>query len=90
MLLYKKLELTERGEKMDCENQVSQNIKTLIKIKGYKQKAIAEKSGFTQQEFSDMVNNRKLIKADYVPKIAKALEVTPNDLFQIKKRKEQP
>lgn len=68
---------------MEQYHPVSFTIKKLIHSKGFKQKAIAEKSGFTEQEFSDMVNNRKLIKADYLPKIAKALEVTPNDLFQI-------
>ena len=56
-------------------------INTLIAQKGLMQKAVALKAGFSEQQFSDMLNGRKVIRAEYIPLIAKALEVTPNDLF---------
>lgn len=58
-----------------------QNIKKIIEEKGLKQCAIASKAGFSEQEFSNMLNGRKIIKAEDVVAIAGALEVTPNELF---------
>lgn len=57
------------------------NIRKLICEKGFLQKFIAEQSGFSQQEFSDLLNGRRVLKAEYIPRIAKALGVTPNDLY---------
>lgn len=56
-------------------------INVIIAKKGFLQKTIAIKAGFTEQQFSDMLNGRKVIRAEYIPVIAKALGVTPNDLF---------
>lgn len=58
-----------------------QNIKKLIEIKGLKQCAVAYRAGFSEQEFSNMLNGRKIIKAEDVTAIANALDATPNDLF---------
>jgi len=58
-----------------------QNIKKLIEVKGLKQCAVANKAGFSEQEFSNMLNGRKIIKAEDVAVIAGALDATPNDLF---------
>lgn len=57
------------------------NIRKLICEKGLLQKFVAEQSGFSPQEFSDLLNGRKVLKAEYIPRIAKALGVTPNDLY---------
>lgn len=66
---------------MNGRTAIIANIKSLIKSSGMKQKAIAERSGFGQQEFSNMMNGRKEIKAEYIPAIATALGVTPNDIY---------
>lgn len=58
-------------------------IKHSMVAQGMYQRTVAERAGFTEQQFSDMLNGRKTIKAEYLPAIAKALEVTPNDLFGI-------
>lgn len=63
---------------------VAENIAKIISEAGLKQLAIAEKAGFGVQEFNDMLNGRKLIKMCDVLKIAKALGVTPNDLYGIR------
>lgn len=58
------------------------NIKWLINSKGMKQGVVAERAGFTPQDFSNMLNERrKLIRAEHLPAIADALKVNVNDLF---------
>lgn len=53
----------------------------IIKAKGMKQCAVAERVGVSNQMFSDMLNGRRLIKPCDIVAISKALDVTPNDLF---------
>lgn len=48
---------------------------------GMKQKVVAERSGFTDQMMTDMLNGRKTIKADFIPGICRVLHVTPNELY---------
>lgn len=59
-----------------------ETIKSLIAESGMKQKAIAERAGFTEQMMTDMLNGRKVIKAEFIPALCQALGVTPNRLFQ--------
>ena len=61
-----------------------EKIERIIKEKGIKQYAVANKAGYTKQQFNDMLNGRKIIKAIDILAIAKALEVSPNDLYGIK------
>lgn len=56
-------------------------IKKVMAERGLFQKAVAERAGFTDQQFSDMLNGRKIIRADYLPQIAKALKVDVGALF---------
>lgn len=56
-------------------------IKTMLDKKGLKIGAFATQNGYRAQELTDMLNGRKIIKATDIVKIAKALNVTPNDLF---------
>ena len=60
---------------------VANNIRKVVAQKGMVQKVVAERSGFTEQQFTDKHNRRKIIRADYVPKIAEALNCTLDDLF---------
>ena len=63
------------------------NIKWLINSKGMKQGVVAERAGFTPQDFSNMLNERrKLIRAEHLPAIADALKVNVNDLFYPSKK----
>lgn len=61
---------------------VAENITRIIEERGFKQRCIAEKAGYSVQAFSDMLNGRKIIKISDVPIIAKALETTVNDLYE--------
>lgn len=62
---------------------VAENTKSIIEESGYRQNAIAEKAGYPSQMFNEMLNGRRLIKPWDVTNIAKALEVTPNQLYGI-------
>lgn len=57
------------------------NTEAIIKDRGLKKKCVAEKAGYSRQQFSNLLNGRKVFKVDDVLRIANALEVTPNDLF---------
>lgn len=58
------------------------NIRRIIKRKGLKQCSVAEKAGFTPNTFSSMLNERKVITAEHIPSIARALNVDVNELFK--------
>ena len=58
------------------------NIRRLIRLKGLKQCAVAEKAGFSPNAFSAMLTERKAIMAEYMTDIASALGVPVNELFK--------
>jgi DNA-binding Xre family transcriptional regulator len=69
-------------------DDVVQNIKTIISEKGMKQTVVAERAGFSDSDFSNMLNERrKLIRIEHIPRITKALGVTLNDLFRVRSEK---
>ncbi len=59
----------------------AENILKIINDKGLKQKAVAEKAGYSRQQFSDMLNGRKIIRPFDTMAIAVALGVDANALF---------
>ena len=65
---------------------VANRVREIIKEKGLKQTAIAEKAGFSTQEFSDMLNGRRLMRAVDRASIISALRgvgVDANYLFMV-------
>ena len=60
---------------------VAVGIEKIIRDKGFVQGVIAAKSGFSDQQFCDMLKGRKIIRADYLVPIAKALGVTVQDIY---------
>lgn len=65
------------------------NIKMLISKKGMKQSVVAERAGFTPQEFSNILNERrKLLRIEFMPPIAQALDVDMNELYGVEDKKE--
>lgn len=46
-----------------------------------KQCAVAKRAGFTPQEFSNILCEKKVFKTEYIMPICNALDVYPNDLF---------
>ncbi len=72
---------------IDSRNQpVTSNILRIINVKGLKQKVVAEKAGYSSQQFSDMLNGRKIIRPLDTKAIAIALEVDANELFKVSEK----
>lgn len=65
--------------------KVCDRLKLYMKEKGYKQKVIAEKSGFTENQMSQILNGRRDITADEFETICNALNATPNDIYGVSK-----
>lgn len=58
------------------------NIKRIISEKGMKQGVVAERAGFSQSEFSNILNGRrKLLRVEHILPIAEALKVDVNTLY---------
>lgn len=66
---------------------IAENVKQIIKEKGMLQKAVAERSGYASSVFNNMLNGRKIITDVDVKKISIALQVEPNELFGIEKKR---
>lgn len=60
---------------------VQKNVIRVIKTKGLIQSRVAERAGMSDQMFSNIVNGRKVIRADMVPVLAAALDVPIPELF---------
>lgn len=69
----------------ESNKQLADNIKSIIRKKGILQSDLAQIAGYSRQQLSNMLQGRKLIRADDIPRIAKALSSTPNDLYNYKK-----
>lgn len=60
---------------------IVENARRIIARKGLKNKAVAARAGFSEKQFSALLNHRRIIKDTDVVALASALEVTPNELF---------
>ena len=68
-------------------DDIIQNIKHIMDDKAMKQGVIAERAGFIPQEFSNILNERrKLLRVEYLPKIAIAMGVDVNELLDVDKK----
>ena len=64
-------------------DDIIQNIKNVIAKKGMRQGAVAERAGFSKQDFSNILNDhRKLLRVEYLAPIAFALGVDVNELLK--------
>ena len=61
--------------------KITQIIMKILEEKGLKKCAVAQKAGYSPQQFSDMLNGRRKIYCDDIPKLCEVLQVTPNELF---------
>lgn len=61
---------------------VSENIKRIIGERGLKHCSVAKLAGYSNKQFSDMLNGRKTIQDVDIIRICHALSVMPNDLFK--------
>lgn len=61
---------------------VVNNIKRIIREKGFRKKYIAERAGFSEQQFSYILNGRKVLRVEYLLPIASALGIEIGELFE--------
>ncbi len=61
---------------------VANNVSKIIKDRCLKQCAIAEKAGYSKQQFNDMLKGRKVIKDTDIFRLAVTLGVDANTLFE--------
>ena len=64
-------------------NEIIESVRNAIEAKGLKQCVVAERAGFTPQEFSNILCGRKTFRTEYVAPVCNALGITPNELFGI-------
>lgn len=60
---------------------VAVGIRNIIQDRAYMQSEIARRAGFSSQQFNDMLHERKIIRADYMIPIAKALGVSVQEIY---------
>lgn len=60
---------------------IAMGIRNLINERGMIQRVVAERAGYTSQQFSDMLNDRKIIKAIDIVPISKALGVSVQEVY---------
>ena len=51
------------------------NIRRLIRAKGLKQTFVAEQAGLTDQQLTDILNNRRLLRVEHLEPLARTLGV---------------
>lgn len=66
---------------VDYNAMLPRRISCIINASGLKQRVIAQRAGFSSQQFSDMINGRRIIKACDALAIAEALGVEVQELF---------
>lgn len=71
---FKYLEVITICDVRDC-------VASEIKNRGFKQAAIADKAGLTNQQLSDIVNKRRRLDANEMVSLCRAMGITPNDLL---------
>lgn len=52
------------------------NIRHLIRSKGLKQTFVAEQAGLTDQQLTDILSNRRLLRVEHLEPLARVLGVT--------------
>ncbi len=60
---------------------IAENVREIIKKRGLKQSAVAKMAGFSKQQFSNLLNGRRVITDVDIVKIANVLEIEPGELF---------
>ena len=64
-----------------AKDPIAAGIQHIMTERGLIQRAVAQRAGYTQQQFSDMMNDRKTIKATDIVPISRALGVTVQDIY---------
>ena len=58
------------------QHKTIDNIRRLIRTKGLKQTFVAEQAGLTDQQLTDILSNRRLLRVEHLEPLARVLGVT--------------
>lgn len=61
---------------------VQKNLIRIIDEKELKKKGVAKRAGMSAQMLSDIINGRKVIRADMIPSLASAVDVPITEMFR--------
>lgn len=61
---------------------VQRNLSRIIAEKGLIKKGVAKRAGMTPQALTDVLAGRRVIKADMIPALANACEVSVMEFFK--------
>lgn len=64
---------------------IRENLRAVIKDKGYIQAVIANKAGMTPVKLSQIINKERKLEANEMFAVCKAIEMTPMELAEYKK-----
>lgn len=62
-------------------SSVPDNLKRILKRKGMKQSVFSKALGIPRQRITDIISGRRLVYPSEIMQMAKALDVSPNELF---------
>ena len=68
----------------EANQPFAESISEAIRSKGMKQISVAKQAGLTGQQFSDMLNGRKLIRICDAVKLCQVVEVSFDDMIRWK------
>ena len=66
---------------VSTQEELQKRIYQIMKDGHMNQSAVARAAGFPPSAFNAMLTGRKIIRAEYIESICKALRVTPNELY---------
>ena len=61
---------------------IANNVRRIIRQRGLKQCAVAAMAGYDARRFSSLLRGKRSMTDEDVHAIARALSVTPNELFE--------
>ncbi|HBP51968.1 MAG TPA: hypothetical protein DE061_02805 [Clostridiales bacterium] len=78
------IQILSMSRKMDIRKIVGNNLKSARKAMGLTQKQIADELGKYQPDYSEYETGKIELDYEKIIYLCKRLDITPNDLFEIK------
>lgn len=66
----------------NLNDPVAKNVSRIIKERGLKQYAVANKAGYSRNALNNMLRGRKLMKTSDVVNLKETLDVSYNELYK--------
>lgn len=70
------------------ENKIIDKLNKIIEKKGLKKKAVADRIGTSQKNFSNLLTGKRRLQSREIIPLCMALDISPNELFGYTKQGE--